>query len=230
MEKKKELRCPDCDYVLIDKDGKETDVLLTVESNDARYGLCKKCGSFVFVKCDEGEIYVEDGIDALTYILLASIVSGLLAENKIDLDEVVKEYNEKEKEEKEIFLKNKNSITTYKDVFDSAKRPVDKGFKAVEKCEEPSKSLNDFIKSITRPTGVSVSLDSEPLRQIPDFDEDCILKHNKYILLSRRHDSWKIFNSEKELTEELSKIPANADILVYELGAEKKLKYNVSLV
>lgn len=229
MEKKKELRCPDCDYVLIDKDGKETNVLLTVDGNGAKYGLCKKCGSFIFVKCDEEEIYTEDGIDALTYILLASIASGLLAENKIDLDEVVKEYNEKEKEEKEIFLKNKNSITTYKDVFDSAKRPVDKRFKTVGKYEEPSESLNDFIKSITRPVEASVSLNNEPLRKIPDFDEECILKH-KYILLSGRHDSWKIFNSEKELTEELSKIPANADILVYELGAEKKLKYNVSLV
>lgn len=223
---KKEVRCPDCDYVLIDKDGKETDVLLTVESNDARYGLCKKCGSFVFVKCDEGEIYAEDGIDALTYILLASIVSGLLAEKGTSIQEITEVYNKKEKE---IFLKNKNSITTYKDVFDSAKRPVDKGFKAVEKCEEPSKSLNDFIKSITRPVETSVTLNNEPLKQIPDFDEECLLKH-KYILLSRRHDSWKIFNSEKELTEELSKIPANADILVYELGSEKKLKYNVSLV
>ena len=223
---KKEVRCPDCDYVLIDKDGKETDVLLTVESNDARYGLCKKCGSFVFVKCDEGEIYAEDGIDALTYILLASIVSGLLAEKGTSIQEITEVYNKKEKE---IFLKNKNSITTYKDVFDSAKRPVDKGLKAVEKCEEPSKSLNDFIKSITRPVEKSVTLNNEPLKQIPDFDEECLLKH-KYILLSRRHDSWKIFNSEKELTEELSKIPANADILVYELGSEKKLKYNVSLV
>lgn len=223
---KKEVRCPDCDYVLIDKDGKETDVLLTVESNDAKYGLCKKCGSFVFVKCDEGEIYAEDGIDALTYILLASIVSGLLAEKGTSIQEITEVYNKKEKE---IFLKNKNSITTYKDVFDSAKRPVDKGFKAVEKCEEPSKSLNDFIKSITRPVETSVTLNNEPLKQIPDFDEECLLKH-KYILLSRRHDSWKIFNSEKELTEELSKIPANADILVYELGSEKKLKYNVSLV
>lgn len=223
---KKEVRCPDCDYVLIDKDGKETDVLLTVESNGARYGLCKKCGSFVFVKCDEGEIYAEDGIDALTYILLASIVSGLLAEKGTSVQEITEVYNKKEKE---IFLKNKNSITAYKDVFDSAKRPVDKGFKAVEKCEEPSKSLNDFIKSITRPVETSVTLNNESLRQIPDFDEECLLKH-KYILLSRRHDSWKIFNSEKELTEELSKIPANADILVYELGSEKKLKYNVSLV
>ena len=226
---KKEVRCPDCDYVLIDKAGTETNVLLTLEGNGTRYGLCKKCGSIAFVEGDGKKIYVEDDINILIYTLLASIVSRLLDENEIDLEEVVKEYNEKEKDE-EIFLKNKNSITTYNDIFDSAKRPVDKGFKAVEKCEEPSKSLNDFIKSITRPTGVSVSLDSEPLKQIPDFDEDCILKHNKYILLSRRHDSWKIFNSEKELTEELSKIPANADILVYELGSEKKLKYNVSLV
>ena len=94
---KKEVRCPDCDYVLIDKDGKETNVLLTVESNDARYGLCKKCGSFVFVKCDEGEIYAEDGIDALTYILLASIVSGLLAEKGTSIQEITEAYNKRKK-------------------------------------------------------------------------------------------------------------------------------------
>lgn len=216
---KKEVRCPDCDYVLVNKDGKETNVLLTLEGNGTKYGLCKKCGSIAFVEGDGKKIYVEDDINILIYTLLASIVSRLLDENKIDLEEVIKEYNEKEKEEKEMFLKNKNSTTTYKDVFDSAIRPVEK---------DADEDFKDFMKSI-RPAGVSVSLNNESLRQIPDFDEERILKH-KYILLSRRHDSWKIFNSEKELTEELSKIPANADILVYELGSEKKLKYNVSLV
>lgn len=216
---KKEVRCPDCDYVLVNKDGKETNVLLTLEGDGTRYGLCKKCGTFVFAECEEEKIYAEDGIDVITYFVLASIVSTLLDEKGLKLEEVIKEYNEKEKEEKEMFLKNKNSTTTYKDVFDSAIRPVEK---------DSDEDFKDFIKSI-RPAGVSFSLNNESLKQIPDFDEERILKH-KYILLSRRHDSWKIFNSEKELTEELSKIPANADILVYELGSEKKLKYNVSLV
>ena len=225
---KKEVRCPDCDYVLIDKAGTETNVLLTLEGNGTRYGLCKKCGSIAFVEGDGKKIYVEDDINILIYTLLASIVSRLLDENEIDLEEVVKEYNEKEKDE-EIFLKNKNSITTYNDIFDSAKRPVDKKVETVGKHEEPSEAFSNFIKSITKPVETSVSLNNEPLRQIPDFDEECLLKH-KYILLSRRHDSWKIFNSEKGLTEELSKIPANADIIVYDLGSEKKLKYNVSLV
>lgn len=222
---KKELRCSDCDYVLIDKNGKETNVLLTLEGNETRYGLCKKCGSFVFVESDGKKIYAED-IDVVTYMILAAIVSGLLDEKGIDLEEVIKEYNEKEKEEKKIFLKNNNSITSYKDVFDSAIRPSEKRVKTIEKHEDSDEAFNDFIKSITRPVEVA-TFNNEPLKQI--HDEECMLK-NKYILLSGRHDSWKIFNSEKELTEELSKIPANADILVYELGSEKKLKYNVSLV
>lgn len=226
---KKELRCPDCDYVLIDKDGEETDVLFTLEGNGTKYGLCKKCGSFVFAKCDEEEIYAEDGIDILTYILLASIVSGLLAEKGMSVQEITEKYNEKEKEEKEILLKNKNSITTYKDIFDSAKRPVDKRFKSVEKYEEPNKSLSDFIKSITRPVEASVSLNNEPLRKIPDFDEDCILNY-KYILLSKGHDSWKIFESKEELLKELNSINSFQDVLIYTLGKECKVKREISLV
>lgn len=229
MEKKKEVRCPNCDYVLVDKEGKDTNVLLTLEGNGTKYGLCKKCGSFVFVECDEEKIYAEDGIDTLTYILLASIVSGLLNKQGIDLEEVINEYNEKEKEEKEIFLKNKNSITTYKDVFNSSKRPTNKRFKAAGKDEEPSEAFNDFIKSITRPAEVSVTLNNEPLRKIPDFDEDCLLKY-KYILLSKGHDSWKIFESKEELLKELNSINSFQDVLIYTLGKECKVKREISLV
>lgn len=228
MEKKKEVRCPDCDYVLIDKDGEETNVLLTVEGNGTKYGLCKKCGSFVFAKCDEEEIYAEDGIDALTYIILAAIISGLLDEKGLKLKEVIKDYNEKEKEEEEIFLKNKNSTTTYKDVFDSAKRPVDKENMAIGKYEKSDDAFSNFIKSITRPVG-SVSLNNEPLRKIPDFDEDCILNY-KYILLSKGHDSWKIFESKEELLKELNSINSFQDVLIYTLGKECKVKREISLV
>lgn len=229
MEKKKEVRCLDCDYVLIDKDGKETNVLLTLEGNGTKYGLCKKCGSFVFVEGDGKKIYVDDNINTLTYILLASVISKLLDEQGIDLDETIKEYNEKEKEEEEIFLKNNNSIKTYKDIFNSATRPVDKSVKAVRKYEEPSEAFSNFIKSITIPAEASVTLNNEPLRKIPDFDEDCILNY-RYILLSKGHDSWKIFESKEELLKELNSINSFQDVLIYTLGKECKVKREVSLV
>lgn len=228
MEKKKEVRCPNCDYVLVDKEGKDTNVLLILNGNETRYGLCKKCGSFVFVESNGEKIYAEDDIDILTHMLLASIISRLLDEQGIDLEEVIKEYNEKEKEEKEIFLKNGKTTTSYKDIFNSATRPVDKKNMATGKYEESDEAFNNFIKSITRPVA-SVSLNNKPLRKIPDFDEDCLLKY-KYILLSKGHDSWKIFESKEELLKELNSINSFQDVLIYTLGKECKVKREISLV
>ncbi len=193
---KKEVRCPDCDYVLVNKDGKDTDVLFALTSKDleegTEIGICRKCGSIVFIR-DKEDLEPFEDMGALDVFIFKMAAIEILKEKNIKIENLIREFNQKEK--------------TFK---------TDKTTKKVVKFE-------DLFNSVERP------ITENKLAKIPDADNDSLI-NNKYILLSGRHDSWKIFNSEKELTEELSKIPANADILVYELGSEKKLKYNVSLV
>lgn len=193
---KKELRCPDCDYVLVNKDGKDTDVLFALTSKKleegTEIGICRKCGSIVFIR-DKEDLEPFEDMGTLDVFIFKMAAIEILKEKNIKIDNLIREFNQKE----ETFKTDKTAkkVVKFEDLFNSVERPI---------------SENKLAK-------------------IPDADNDFLI-NNKYILLSGRHDSWKIFNSEKELTEELSKIPANADILVYELGSEKKLKYNVSLI
>lgn len=193
---KKEVRCPDCDYVLVDKEGNDTDVLFLLRSKDLKpdteIGICRKCGSIVFIR-DKEELEPFEDMGVLDSIMSKIAIALMIDEQNINLEEVISKFNQKEKALKTGKITEK--VVKFEDLFNSVERPIAEN----------------------------------KLAKIPDADNDSLI-NNKYILLSRRHDSWKIFNSEKELTEELSKIPANADILVYELGSEKKLKYNVSLV
>ena len=88
-----------------------------------------------------------------------------------------------------------------------------------------AKTIKDAINSMSG----KIELDKEPKTykgSKPKNNED-----SKYILLSKGHDSWKIFNSKKELLDELSKIPdCSEKVLIYELGDKKELKYKISFV
>lgn len=92
-------------------------------------------------------------------------------------------------------------------------------YKADKETQKPIK-FEDIFNNASRPV---------PLKETPKDISIKSLISTKYILLSKGHDSWKIFDSEEELLSELSKMPYNTDMLIYELGEEKKVKYNVSL-
>lgn len=184
----KELRCPDCDYVLVDKEGKDTNVLLLLEGDCLKYGLCKKCGASVFVEENGKRIDLED-LNIIPRVFLLANLSKTLEDNREYLNKVIEEFEENELE----------------DVIESEIEPI---------------TFKKLFNKIDRPT---------ELKKIPDADGDCLLDY-KYILLSKGHDSWKIFNNKEELLKELSVINNLENVLIYTLGREFKVKKEISLV
>ena len=195
--RKKEIRCQDCDYVLIDKEGNYTDVALVLECKDnlkkgTEAVICKKCGTISFIKNGLDILETED-LSPIEYIIVVGEVRDILSEKNLYIEDIVKEFNKNEQTSKEnSFKKEKDKTIDFEQLFNSIKRP------------------------------------EVPLKSIPDADGDSLLSY-KYILLSKGHDSWKIFDNKEELLKELSVINNLEEVLIYSLGKEHKVKKELNL-